>query len=374
MKLSIRSIRRGFTLIELLVVIAIIAVLISLLLPAVQSAREAARRAQCTNNLKQIGLALHNYHTANNSFPPGASASRNPVNTGDGGDLCINWMGWSAQALMLSYLEAAPIYNAINFSFDPISYVSYPYNETLTNTRLASYLCPSDGLAGTQFINSYYASEGTTFLAGGDLFAQRPGCSGSKSTGVFYYGQATGLQSMTDGSSNTVAYGEGLVGTGDARPQRWVTGVDVDSLGSQANYDAWSLVPPGQQPPGPTMSTILQTCSQVFATAKQANGLSSNRGWYWAWGAEAQTLFNTIVPPSSTQFQWGHCRFGCQPCDTVYASDHANLTNATSNHPGGANVLLGDGSVRFVKSSIAISTWWALGTKAGGEVISADSY
>ena len=81
--------------------------------------------------------------------------------------------------------------------------------------------------------------------------------------------------------------------------------MDVDSLGSQANYDAWSLVPPGQQAPGPTMSTILQTCSQVFATAKQGNGLSSNRGWYWAWGAEAQTLFNTIVPPSSTQFTVG---------------------------------------------------------------------
>src|SRR5271157_319813 len=111
----LRRSRRGFTLIELLVVIAIIAVLISLLLPAVQSAREAARRAQCTNNLKQIGLAMHNYHTANNTFPPGTAASYNTQNPG-----CIAWMGWSAQALMLNYLEQAPLYNAANFSLDPI--------------------------------------------------------------------------------------------------------------------------------------------------------------------------------------------------------------------------------------------------------------
>ena len=108
----------GFTLIELLVVIAIIAVLIALLLPAVQSAREAARRAQCTNNLKQIGLGMHNYHSTYNTFPIGVSASRNTWNIGKcgvGPSGLVTWNGWSAQSLLLPYLEATPVYNAINF-------------------------------------------------------------------------------------------------------------------------------------------------------------------------------------------------------------------------------------------------------------------
>src|SRR5271166_6087216 len=123
--------RRGFTLIELLVVIAIIAVLISLLLPAVQSAREAARRAQCTNNLKQIGLAMHNYHTASNTFPPGTSASFNTYNPG-----CVAWMGWSAQALMLSYLEQGSLYNSGNFSYDSVN--DNATNQTTRYTRLSA--------------------------------------------------------------------------------------------------------------------------------------------------------------------------------------------------------------------------------------------
>jgi len=132
----------GFTLIELLVVIAIIAVLIALLLPAVQAAREAARRAQCVNNLKQIGLALHNYHTASDSFPPGVAASNNTINPGDGGNACIAWMGWSAQALFLGYMEQTAMYNAINFAFDPVSFPSFPYNSTVSNSLLNIYLCP----------------------------------------------------------------------------------------------------------------------------------------------------------------------------------------------------------------------------------------
>src|SRR5881227_3535901 len=108
--------RRGFTLIELLVVIAIIAVLIALLLPAVQSAREAARRAQCTNNLKQIGLAMHNYHSAYGTFPMGVSASLNTWNSSHCGcSAQITWNGWSVHSMLLPYLEATPVYNAINF-------------------------------------------------------------------------------------------------------------------------------------------------------------------------------------------------------------------------------------------------------------------
>src|ERR1700719_571702 len=118
--------RRGFTLIELLVVIAIIAVLIALLLPAVQSAREAARRIQCTNNIKQLGLALHNYHTANNSFPQGVAASFTPYG-------CVAWSGWSAQSLLLPYVEQSTIYNAANFNLDPFS---LPYSAAIQGTAV----------------------------------------------------------------------------------------------------------------------------------------------------------------------------------------------------------------------------------------------
>ena len=171
---------RGFTLIELLVVIAIIAVLIALLLPAVQSAREAARRAQCTNNLKQIGLAMHNYNTANNTFPPGTSATFNPLNVNNGGSLCMAWSSWSAQSLMLPYLEQTPIYNAANFMLDPIN-DPQGYNTTAFFTKINAFLCPSDGNAGqgqsgtNAMLNSYYASIGTTDLAAGgtDAFSNQ---------------------------------------------------------------------------------------------------------------------------------------------------------------------------------------------------------
>jgi prepilin-type N-terminal cleavage/methylation domain-containing protein len=158
--------RRGFTLIELLVVIAIIAVLIALLLPAVQSAREAARRAQCTNNLKQIGLALHNYHTAIDRFPMGCS--KNPLfgpNDTDAQWGYGRWTGWSAQALLLGYLEQTPMYNAANFALGPGAggqmIGSYP-NSTIYNSVINSFLCPSDPNAGFDRSNSYHASIGST--------------------------------------------------------------------------------------------------------------------------------------------------------------------------------------------------------------------
>ena len=132
--------RRGFTLIELLVVIAIIGVLIALLLPAVQSAREAARRSQCVNNLKQLGLALNNYHSTNNSFPLGGNpAPYQPMNGG-----CTVWAGWSAQSMLLPYLEQVQVYNAINFYFTGRgSGVSENIQKTAMTTRINAFLCPS---------------------------------------------------------------------------------------------------------------------------------------------------------------------------------------------------------------------------------------
>ena len=158
--------RSGFTLIELLVVIAIIAVLlIALLLPAVQAAREAARRMQCVNNLKQIGLALHNYHSTINTFPMGSSLGFSPSyeRVGNGG-----WSDWSVHALLLPYLEQTPLYNAANFRFDAglDDGTSGPINATVYLTRIAGFLCPSDGPAGATNINNYRGSIGTTVVQG----------------------------------------------------------------------------------------------------------------------------------------------------------------------------------------------------------------
>ena len=217
---------RGFTLIELLVVIAIIAVLIALLLPAVQSAQEAARRIQCTNNMKQIGLALHNYHTTHNSFPQGISM--NPQGATATLNDYANWNSWSAQGLMLGYLEQQPLYNAANFNWGPYPVNQYTaINNTVANAVIKGFICPSDPNAGSGQngdvsyggnINNYAASFGTDTTGGNYAWDnnavpynnQDPmGC-----VGMFGWAISYGVQACTDGTSNTVAYAEWLVGDG----------------------------------------------------------------------------------------------------------------------------------------------------------------
>jgi len=359
--------RRGFTLIELLVVIAIIAVLIALLLPAVQSAREAARRAQCVNNLKQIGLALHNYHQSNDCFPLGNTMAIAGGAYGMGEQA---WGTWSAFALMLPYLEQQPLYNATNFNWTNWIGTGAPINSTIFNANLAVFLCPSDGLSGTPASyafsnNNYFGSMGTTTFP-----------SAQNTTGIFSAGNCCSgggipvvkIAAVTDGTSNTVAFAEGLVGD-QTHFTRWRDGIAWTSSGGSippcGHYyqcqDAWaaqSVIMKG-----------LQACNAMWNSRQ--NPSSEDKGFRWASGSPGLSLFNTIVPPSSTVYPWSACRTDCGPGCGV---DFGHFENATSLHPGGCNVGFADGSVHFIKSSISMQTWWSLGTRADGEVVSSDSY
>jgi prepilin-type N-terminal cleavage/methylation domain-containing protein/prepilin-type processing-associated H-X9-DG protein len=346
-----RNERPGFTLIELLVVIAIIAVLISLLLPAVQSAREAARRAQCLNNLKQIGIGLHNYHTAQNVFPmSNTSAWSYGYNS--------EWGAWSAHALLLGYMEGQPIYNACNFKWVTWFANGWQINLTVTNTVINTFICPSDGESpdipnSRQWYgdtNNYFASLGTTT----ETFFM------PDSTGLFAHLRAYGVQNVTDGTSNTIAFSEGLIAT-DTLWRPWRGGVSAGTGGQNKLLDARSNLP--------ALMTDLQTCTQYFQAHQHPVG-ANDKGFRWCMGGHGITSFNTIVPPNSKQYNWGGCRLDHEGGGFAFGQ----YMNATSNHPGGVNVLFGDGSVKFIKDTINMQNWWALGTRNGGEVLSADSY
>jgi prepilin-type N-terminal cleavage/methylation domain-containing protein/prepilin-type processing-associated H-X9-DG protein len=362
--------RRGFTLIELLVVIAIIAVLIALLLPAVQAAREAARRSQCTNNLKQIGIALHNYHTANGSFPLGGTYATYSVG------YSINWGSWSAQALMLGYLEQQPLYNSANFSWAVGTYPAFYINSTVSCAVLNSFICPSDGLSPQNpqgqiwngATNNYMASMGTSINYGQDvtgLFTS--GSDGLGSVNPVGHGaRSYGLQTITDGSSNTIAFGESLVGDGTIEQVKWRDGPCIGqktAVPSANQYDVSAAYN--------AVIIDLQACAAGLAAQTTTGAGSQNqKGFRWAEDMGGHALFNTIVPPQSGQYPIGWCELGRTNSN---ASD-GQYQAATSNHPGGVNFLFADGSVHFLKSTIGLKTYWSLGTKANGEVISSDQY
>jgi prepilin-type N-terminal cleavage/methylation domain-containing protein/prepilin-type processing-associated H-X9-DG protein len=361
--------RVAFTLIELLVVIAIIAVLISLLLPAVQSAREAARRASCTNNLKQIGIAMHNYHTALDTFPLSNTvayyqAPAIPANQ-------TEWGTWSAQALMLGYIEGQPLYNAINFSWTCWYGTGQAINSTVFETDIASFLCPSDGLAGSAHNayvsngngnNNYVGCYGTTI----EEWCGDPACSGS-SKGIFAHLKSYGISSITDGTSNTMAFSETLV----SDTQHFTKYRDGIAAGANnPGAPATSMNGAEAFQAGIAAVTLdLQQCSAWFQ-AQQNPPWSDDKGIRWGTGSPGVTLYNSIVTPNSKLYPWAGCRFGCGGCGFEFGS----YENVSSNHPGGVNVMMADGSVRFVKDSVAMLTWWQLGTKDGGEIVSSDSY
>jgi prepilin-type N-terminal cleavage/methylation domain-containing protein len=361
---SVRD-RRAFTLIELLVVIAIIGVLIALLLPAVQSAREAARRAQCTNNMKQIGLALHNYESSTRSLPwtQGECLTRWP--TLNNGNLpwdtpagnCEEWDNWSALALMLPYMEQTQTYNAINFSFGMHAFggqwgATDGCQMTAINTTINSFICPSDGRGKGR--NNYRASNGTNY----DWWSRPSGAGAMVRPRRDNYVGMGGFETLADGTSNTIAFFERNRGDLDAgkynRGDVYV-GVNIAGFPSYVLQNAADQAYLNQ--------TAIPTCVQ-FAQTNPTTTWDFG-GYYWAAGEYTNAVGNFVLTPNSKTPD-------CSPWGGVGTG--YGFYSARSNHPGGVNVTLGDGSCRFIKDSIAIQTWYALATRDGGEMLSADQY
>ncbi len=339
MSLPIHEKRRpGFTLIELLVVIAIISVLIALLLPAVQAAREAARRIQCVNNLKQIGLGLHNYHTSWDCFPVGflyAYQNVLPISSP------LQYR-WSVLVQMAPCLEQMNLYNALNFNF-PIAHQPpaggsafwpyFPANTTAMATQVALFLCPSDGApppaTGTGPTNyAFCAGDGS---GGGDA---------TNADGAFILGLPQSVASLADGSSQTAAASEQLLGI--AGPYSQTTPLPVPSpwFRAMARVAAGPLSDP--------------------ACALAGSGWLLNKGSSWWDGNYQNTLYNHYLTPNAGR-----------PDCIVY--HNPGWKAARSFHPGGINLLCCDGHVIFVKNTIDPSIWQAIATRAGGEVVSADA-
>ena len=333
------SVRKGFTLIELLVVIAIVAILIALLLPAVQQAREAARRMSCKNNLKQLALALHNYQSTYEVFP-GLSAS--------------SQYGFSVQAKLLPYIDQAGLQNLVDFK-QPLmlggggSQSLNPVHATVARYVLALLLCPSDGQHS--LFENHNVAAGQAFAGTNYVVCTGSGVDTNYDTraptdGMFWWGSATTFRNMTDGSSNTLVLSETLLGLGHdtmgTQPE--------DSRRQMASYPGGGLGSPGSgftAPPGHN--------PDLAAAAASVTRWSGFRGGAWIWGREHTTTFNTYAPPNADVPDVTKNGFG--------------WFAARSTHADGVHVALGDASVRFISASIDLEVWRALGTHRGGEVL-----
>jgi prepilin-type N-terminal cleavage/methylation domain-containing protein/prepilin-type processing-associated H-X9-DG protein len=331
--------RPGFTLIELLVVIAVIGALVALLLPAVQAAREAARRAKCTNNLKQIGIALHSYHSAWNVFPVGflyAYQNASPASS-------PQQYRWSVLAQMAPQLELTNLYNALNFDY-PIAYKPtsgpslfwpyYPANTTVMAARVALFLCPSDGAPAPADDSgpcnyAFCSGDGTN---GGDA---------TDASGAFILGVPQSAASLADGSSQTAAASEQLLGIAGPYSQTTPAPVPAPWQRAMARVAAGPLTDP--------------------ACASAGSGWLLNKGAGWWDGDYLNTLYNHYLTPN----------VGRPDCITYH---NPGWKAARSLHPGGVNALFCDGHTLFAKATVDPRVWRALSTRAGGEVVPSDAF
>ncbi len=360
--------RSAFTLIELLVVIAIIGVLIALLLPAVQMAREAARRIQCTNNFKQIGLAIHNYHDTVRALPWGAGP--------------WGWNDWSTHVMLLPYLEQNAMYNAFNFGngFTSNTYGT-TLNKTVTYIQLDVFQCPSDidrltspfghtnyvGNAGSA-PNAFYgwnsASKGANGPYGGvfcfvgvacDVLPAPP-CGSANGQEPWWIS----FKNVIDGLSQTAAFSERCKGRGQNnrdypldRTRPSVSFLDIPNVPNDGN--------PSTGDGGPT--AFYNACKSISLATNPPLDSQDASGARWHVGYAPDTRYVHIMPPNGL-----HC--------TGIDDDAGRQAgySASSRHSGGVNMLFCDGSVKFIKESISPQTYWALGTRNNGEVVSSDAF
>jgi prepilin-type N-terminal cleavage/methylation domain-containing protein/prepilin-type processing-associated H-X9-DG protein len=361
-------VRRAFTLIELLVVIAIIAVLIALLLPAVQAAREAARRAQCVNNLKQLGLAVHNYVSTVGTFP--AMCVANATND-------ANYrLAWPAA--ILPNIEQSTIYNAINMNISLFG----PQQTTAAYRNIAVLNCPSESISpgpGSPYGWCNYMNN----MGGPSVIMMYTGVIvPPKPVGAFetqpYYGWSNsnnayiGFQGVTDGTSNTAMLSERLLGlisnsytiqvgdkSNNRRTQFYAT-VDIPLTAIDSGNQQLAL-------------QFYQSCNSLPGSTLDTIGGSNNGGYAWI----------LTFPEWTLALSYDHWMTPNQiSCDyvsdtSIYGGGWGGVfagVTASSNHPGGVNVGFADGSVKFIKNNINVQTWWGLGTRNGGEIISSDAY
>lgn len=328
---------RGFTLIELLVTIAIISILIGLLLPAVQSAREAARATQCRGNLRQVGIAISNYVVVYDSFPV-TTCTDNRLRP---------WVDcyYSVHARILPYLEQTALFNAINFeagtlppessaSSGPNGPGSAAINATVSRVGIRTFLCPSDGGAFGSSGTNYRASVGV-----GPMPLTMPE-SPDSGNGFFESCGLTRPSSIPDGLSHTAAFSERSRGTGNAAMPG-------------AGRDYWQSLGFVR-----TADEVLQYCRVLGRPSNQS--VYANGGAWWFWTGRERTMYDHAQPPN-----------GVVPdcLGTGAVAMNPGMATARSFHPGGVNVLMGDGSVRFTIDAIDPKVWRGLGTRNGGELV-----
>ncbi len=375
--------RAGFTLIELLVVIAIIAVLIALLLPAVQAARAAARRIQCTNNLKQLALACMNYESSNQCFP---TQSQSPAVT-TATDLTVGWI-----PPLLQFIEAGTFFNSLNFNIDLMGTGVGGYaNSTVTCANLSFLQCPAESLATPLRVFSGAVYYGYTNYAGnyggpgpisqmsGTIIPANNWLIGTAaqpngSAGLNLYTQASWgpvkLAMITDGTSNTGLISERVLGRSSTPANINAAGPDVlrCAIHSPTGAAAGS---------GAAAALVMQ---QACANAPGTQGLRfcAGNGQMWAASFPSWLVINSYnhfgTPnqiPCSNSAESGDS--SNSPWATYYITPLGSAP-PSSFHSGGVNNAFADGSVRFIKNTVNVQAWWALGSRNGGEVISADAF